>query len=197
MFGGFTGKEKLNDVHEYNPATKMWKELETNNPPSARYLHTAVSYKEDVYILGGTQSNAGSEDHSLHILNLPTLTWSKVPQHPNLTTKSGHAAVASHRRMWVLGGYPVGGAHTNTLTSYFFETGVWEDKASLPVNASFHSFFAHGDKLYAFGGFDGTSYSNTLYCYSINNDVWSVIEMKGDVPSPRCGHSCVAYMDEV
>lgn len=45
--------------------------------------------------------------------------------------------------------------------------------------------------LYVFGGFDGTSCFDDLYCLDLDGPTWRKIDAKGDLPSGRASHSAV------
>ena len=48
----------------------------------------------------------------------------------------------------------------------------------------------HDNKLVLFGGFDGNRWLNDMYVFDFESKKWSMIEAKGDMPSPR---SCPAW----
>ncbi|KAF2074876.1 hypothetical protein CYY_003831 [Polysphondylium violaceum] len=65
------------------------------------------------------------------------------------------------------------------------------DKMQIPPRY-YHSCNVIGSKAYVFGGYDGTSLMNDMYVLNIDNLEWSCPPVRGDPPTPRCGHSSVS-----
>ncbi|DAZ98425.1 TPA: hypothetical protein N0F65_000139 [Lagenidium giganteum] len=58
VFGGWDGRDTLNDLHEYNFETKEWKRLETSGiSPPHRYRHTAVIHGDSMFVFGGVDKS--------------------------------------------------------------------------------------------------------------------------------------------
>lgn len=54
IFGGWDGRDTLNDLYEYNFQTREWRKMETRGvSPPHRYRHTAVIYGDNMFVFGG------------------------------------------------------------------------------------------------------------------------------------------------
>ncbi|RLN98277.1 hypothetical protein BBJ28_00003559 [Nothophytophthora sp. Chile5] len=54
IFGGWDGRDTLNDLFEYNFVTNEWRKVETSgNSPPHRYRHTAVIFGDNMFVFGG------------------------------------------------------------------------------------------------------------------------------------------------
>lgn len=54
VFGGWDGRDTLNDLFEFNFVTKEWKKMETHGvSPPHRYRHTAVIFGDNMFVFGG------------------------------------------------------------------------------------------------------------------------------------------------
>jgi hypothetical protein len=55
VFGGFDGRSRVNDLHGYDTACRMWRPIiaVAGNPPSARHSHAAVVHHDSMYVFGG------------------------------------------------------------------------------------------------------------------------------------------------
>ena len=56
------------------------------------------------------------------------------------------------------------------------------------------------NQLYLIGGsrYDVNFKSNEVYCYDFSSDLgWQKIEVKGNAPTPRMGHACVVYNQQI
>lgn len=60
-----------------------------------------------------------------------------------------------------------------------------------------HTMVNYQNELYVFGGHNLGVFSNVLYKFSPSTNTWSVVETKGDIPSPRSGHSAVVSSDKM
>lgn len=74
----FRSQKSLSNFARYNPSTNLWINL-----PNMRYDrrdHTAVTVKDDIYILGG---RCGSDNNllvSVEVFNTTTQTWNTAPK---------------------------------------------------------------------------------------------------------------------
>ena len=53
IFGGYTGVERLQDLHQYSFEKRSWSCLDVEKPPSGRSSLVAQVYKNSLYIFGG------------------------------------------------------------------------------------------------------------------------------------------------
>lgn len=57
----------------------------------------------------------------------------------------------------------------------------------------------HNNNMYIFGGFNGNTrtHFNDLYRYSIKDNSWQYLNVKGSVPCKRRRPACLIYQDKV
>eukprot|EP00644_Phytophthora_capsici_P000749 jgi/Phyca11/505875/fgenesh2_kg.PHYCAscaffold_16_\ len=78
VFGGWDGRDTLNDLYEYNFVTNEWKKMATSgNSPPHRYRHTAVLFGDTLvdnkmYLLGGYDGTDRLQD--LYSIDIGALT---------------------------------------------------------------------------------------------------------------------------
>jgi len=56
-----------------------------------------------------------------------------------------------------------------------------------------HSAVVWNDNMIIFGGYSGLNYENGAYSYSYKTREWTLIDAKGEIPSPRSAHTAVLY----
>lgn len=117
LFGGWNGLNTLNDIWVLDLEKKSWKELENSCPFGSRYRHSAVGYRNEIFIFGGIDKlqvnlklkrlliikNKYGDLISFSILNN---SWTKVNKIENSSPspRSFHTSVVSKGIMYVIGG---------------------------------------------------------------------------------------------
>ena len=94
------------------------------------------------------------------------------------------------RYMVVFGGYSTSNGHLNELWIFDLHVLSWscpEYFGTPPSKRRGHGAAIVKDKMYIFGGFDGTSHLNDLHCIDLQSLSWVLLDMKGG-PSPRRHH---------
>lgn len=120
LFGGYSnGNLGYRDVsiYEYNFDTRMCVRVEAGGVvPPDRSAHTAVVYKDNMYILGGWDGNVSNND--FYRFNFESRTWSEVESSglPPPSIRS-HSAVIYNDSMVVFGGY---GENIHPTNMYIF-----------------------------------------------------------------------------
>ena len=86
-------------------------------------------------------------------------------------------------------------AGNNLLSRYNTISNTWTSLAPLPVtNVVFGAAVAQ-NKLYVFGGSDGTNYRSTIYVYDIATNAWSLSPVS--IPVARGWARAIAYQDSL
>lgn len=49
------------------------------------------------------------------------------------------------------------------------------------------------NELFVFGGYEGVNMLQDSFYFDLEKFVWKKVEMKGDLPSSRAGHSCTLF----
>ena len=79
VFGGFDGLARVDDLHTYCLTSNRWTQIipavGSAPPPSARHSHSAVQWKDSLFIFGGYD---GAYKSDLHEYNFITSKWSQV-----------------------------------------------------------------------------------------------------------------------
>ena len=153
--------------------------------------------------------HAGQQGRTLlrkcYILDLDSLTWTRISNDSLPSARAGHAMVAippgSHNGsgdgssgcIFLFGGQ--GKKMTNDLHRLDVETGQlteMQPKGQPPLPRRGMT-LTHdgGDSLICFGGTLGTQMDNALAVYSIQRNEWSHPSQHGTAPSPRTNHSAV------
>jgi len=112
----------------------------------------------------------------------------------------GHSSVVSQDRLFIYGGAAYNSNFQNSEIFYQLDLVNWNWSKLVPMGASpgvrdSHSCVAYQDKLYVFGGSVGSESRNDLWEYDIPSNVWRPIETKGEIPSPREGHSACLFSE--
>jgi N-acetylneuraminic acid mutarotase len=81
IFGGFDGITRVDDMHAYDLINNRWETIysQDGTPPTARHSHSAVKWKDCLYIFGGYD---GSYRSDFHEFNFSTLRWTQVSGAP-------------------------------------------------------------------------------------------------------------------
>ena len=120
VFGGHDGARQLNDFYAWSFTNETWSEIETiGNPPSARDSHVAVSYKNSLFIFGGSTGNARSDFYEYKILEqkwIPVCSSGGTPP----CSRFCHIGVAYKKGFYVFGGYD-GSQRLNDFKMFMFE----------------------------------------------------------------------------
>jgi len=174
VFGGWNGFSKTwyNDLHEFNFDTKEWRQINAiGKPPAQRTSHSAIVYKNSMFIFAGFSGENYLND--IHEFNLETETWSEIT--PFVTgdkpdPRSRFCAAVHGECMYVLGGWNKVG-YFNDFYVLNLETRVWTKISSnfeIP-SISQYALSRHDDFLYVFGGFCAKDKSciNKMFVYHL------------------------------
>ncbi|XP_075224636.1 kelch domain-containing protein 3 [Lycorma delicatula] len=217
-FGGYcTGENYRNrrpmDIHVLNTVSLRWKALplprkgdkQYDIAPYQRYGHTAVVYKDKIYIWGGR--NDGAADNILYCFDPETNLWS-CPKTTGIIpgARDGHSACVVHTNnadvMYIFGGFEEGiDRFSQEVYSLDFNTMRWTyliTKSEPPSYRDFHSATAIGTRMYIFGGrgdHHGPHHSQMeFYCRDIMyldtiTLQWHRPSTTGEIPIGRRSHS--------
>lgn len=116
--------------------------------------------------------------------------------------------------MYVFGGY-VKGSKSNDLWSYHFETGEWTEldagdyfitdpkyhknhAGEKPVPRIGAGIIYHNQSLYLYGGHDEQNEKlEDLWKFDLTTNQWSIIEVEGNKPTGRNGHTMVVINNKI
>lgn len=185
----------LNDISIFDPELAIWSPEElANNPPPARYKHSAVALGEKMYILFGEGASGLLQDIWVYDPNSKLWQELVISSGSKPAARTGHTTVTMYGAIFVYGGKTATGA-VNDLWSFDLRSNTWMQRGN-GANAVYgHTAVADtGSKMYVFGGYDGTNYQLDLMSYDLNTNTWENIAVQGNLPSPRAFH--VAWFED-
>ncbi|CCJ28426.1 unnamed protein product [Pneumocystis jirovecii] len=172
LFGGDTktSKNNINDNSLYllNTTSKIWtKAVIYGQKPSGRYGHTLNIIGTKIIIFGGQTETFFFND--LVSFNLDTCMFKKYSNDRNLISV------------------------VNTPSA------KWEQITpitSLPPARTNHIMITYQEKLYLFGGTNGSQWFNDVWVFDYKNLSWKEVVCNGCIPQPREGHSA-SLVDDI
>jgi N-acetylneuraminic acid mutarotase len=165
IFGGFDGRSRFQDLHQYNIEEQKWTEIQSSdNTPMARFGHTACMYKASMFIFGGWNGHDVLDD--LYEFSMTTCQWYSVPGRGDVPpSRYRHSGVVYGCCMFVFGGVDKRQARFADLCEFNFDTRSWSRVKTYgdpPSPRTFHRTVIYGGCMYILGGFDGTR-RNDMY----------------------------------
>ena len=106
MFGGMNGKQRFADTYIFFPnhgGAGKWERLETINPPTARYGHTAIIVNNVMMVVGGFNEGWRND---VHCLDLSSLVWyepDELARH-TLPPRESHISFLLRNNLIIFGG---------------------------------------------------------------------------------------------
>lgn len=101
---------------------------------------------------------------------IATAQWTPLADKP--TPVTAVQAVAIGQRIYVPGGQTADGSISAVLEMYDPQTDTWTALRPIPAPRSRYALTALDGKLYLFGGWDGTNYSDAVWRYNPDDDTW-------------------------
>ncbi len=188
--GGSKGSGAVNTVEVFDPATNTWSTPVMIGSMTPRWRSCAVLLNGKVYVMGGYNSGVVN---NFEIFDTLTNTWS-IGDTVSFGARSDFSAEVIDGKIYVVGGQgdtvspqiydPISGTWSTPTTSgtYFERQGL----CSALING----------EIYAFGGDDGGTYSNTFDVFDPITNTWTTPATL-DTPVPRAGGCCVLYNGKV
>eukprot|EP01091_Cochliopodium_minus_P009275 TRINITY_DN2248_c0_g4_i1.p1 TRINITY_DN2248_c0_g4~~TRINITY_DN2248_c0_g4_i1.p1 ORF type:complete len:1366 (+),score=395.37 TRINITY_DN2248_c0_g4_i1:350-4447(+) len=174
VFGGKTITQsalskELKDLWSYDIKKKKWKKLETKGEvPGSRRGHSAVIYKEKMYLFGGFNETRGYSN-DLYEFDFKTSEWRFIESERMVQARAYHTAVVNKNFMFIFGGKLSESKFSNRLYCYCFDNDHWGEVKThnRPPSSYMHSSFLYDDTLFVFGGKKKTIPSK-CYIYSVD-----------------------------
>ncbi|XP_068662126.1 acyl-CoA-binding domain-containing protein 4-like [Aristolochia californica] len=176
--------------------------------PKARYEHGAAVILDKMYVFGGNHNGRYLND--LQVLDLKTLTWSKVdakvaaePSESlslvSLAPCAGHSLVAWGSKILSIAGHTKDPSETVTVKEFDPHTWTWSNLRTYgkaPVSRGGQSVTLVGTSLVMFGGQDAKrSLLNDLHILDLETMTWDDIDAIGLRPSPRSDHTAAVHAE--
>lgn len=169
LIGGTNYPIYFTTIEKLEEANNQWTEL-NDQVIGRRYLTTEV-VNDVIYIIGG-QAGDGSYVETVQSYNITNNSITTVAPLP--TKRRQLNSVVYDNKIYVLGGELENtGERTGALEVYDPSSDSWSTLTSMPTPRECDLALID-DKIYAFGGYDGSSGLTTVEIYDIENDSWSV-----------------------
>jgi N-acetylneuraminic acid mutarotase len=111
VFGGIEGcsRDCVNEMYRYDCVSKAWTFIEQlNMPTDYSYIgvggHTAMIFKNYMYIFGGYNGDLPGHLNNLERFHLPTQTWEKIKYKRGTEERAYHGAAMKNNEMLIFGG---------------------------------------------------------------------------------------------
>jgi N-acetylneuraminic acid mutarotase len=177
IWGGTTGfpfqpSSGLRSGARFNPSTRQWQAISTDNAPSPRQNHQAVWTGTEMVVWGGEGYSTNGQFgqmvygtlNSGAVYNPATDTWTPMEMDVVPTDRSGHSLVWTGRDVLMFGGRSAfdSGSLYNYLDnggSYHPEVDSWSaiNHALAPSARAFHSALWTGKEMLIWGGVTSTN----------------------------------------
>lgn len=180
----------------YMPGHKITTHDSLPGAPQPRSAHTAVVYKNEMYIFGGWNGYESLND--FYSLNLDTLQWRQINSADAPSKRRMHSAVVHKDKMYIFGGYDESRlAQTfNELYCFDFQTETWKIvpcKGKIPIGRSRAGAAIVGNNMYIVGGWDRLSHFGEVLRFDLETYTW--FQEKTDLNRKLAQQSCVVMDD--
>ncbi|KAF2105109.1 hypothetical protein NA57DRAFT_63290 [Rhizodiscina lignyota] len=181
--------------------------------PGPRVGHSSLLVGNAFIVFGGDTKLQEEDvlDDTLYLLNTASKQWSKaLPAGPRPSGRYGHTLNILGSKIYVFGGQ-VEGFFFNDLVAFDLNGlqvpgNRWQmlipnskdgvnAAGPVPVPRTNHTCVTWQDKLYLFGGTDGTRWFNDVWTYDPRTNQWSELDCIGYIPAPREGHAAALVDD--
>lgn len=209
VFGGCNNNGRFNKTFFLYPNGTWAFASNSSTPPSTRYCHSAVVYRDYMYIFGG-KSGGRNSNVRLRDLFKFNLAFHEELAHRNWTLceengdkpdgRSAHSAVVHRDKMIIFGGRNASAACCDDVCVYDFLTTMWRKFPIRfsPLGRARNSCVVHNGYAILFGGWNGKDKLNDIVFFHIDSGV--IREVVQRFPTPRecqvatmCGDTMVVF----
>ena len=201
------GSRGIRPVDALDLSNKTWTALA--KPPVELHHFQAITYKNEIWVLGGLTGNYPHElpvDH-IYIFNPKKNEWRKGPALP-VNRLRGSAGVTMYRnKIYLVCGIRDGhwDGHVTWLDEYDPKKNKWTSLADAPHARDHISVQVIKEKLYVTAGRRTTAKTNNVInlkeastdIYDIKTNTWITLPASGNIPTLRAGSSAVAYKNQL
>lgn len=152
VFGGYDGKSEHRTIEKFNPISNEWISHSTWMPIEACEV-SAVVFRNDIYIIGGTQSRYSKKENVLDTCQRyspQTDTWQVMSPMPS--KRMCPAATVLNNRIYVIGGSN-GTASLDVVEVFNPRTNSWTTAPSMNICRSNATASVFDGEIYVAGGF--------------------------------------------
>ena len=180
VMGGYSGTSILDDIW-HSPDGASWTQF---TPVGAvwgpRYLHTAVFFESEVYVMGGSDGTAlGPKD----VWSSPDgVNWTEKQPNAPWGPRYAHSSVVFDGRLWVIGGLK-SSFMNDVWSSPDGMTWTQETAAAAFPERGAHASVVHGGQMWVIGGQSLTAFLSDVWS-SPDGITWSPVS-SGAAWGPR------------
>ena len=193
--------------------------------PPPLYLHSAVVYREEMYVFGGS---VGRDSAAMYRFTFATKRWEQLQPVPNSlwpSARYGHSACVHGDSMILVGGCSQSTSYYSDAYQFSFALGVWRPLRDIAtftgakIDLAYHSILGNlgpeRDRVLCIGGYNGVRFSEQIYELTLPAGApsaaaasasWNALpvtaKQRGPVaasglrqPAPSCGAAIVATPD--
>lgn len=206
LWGGRNDDIYCNILFCFDTKTYEWsKPSVSGQMPGIRDGHSACVIDHYMYIFGGFIQQINKFSCDVYCMNLETMDWtyiSTIDTPPSY--RDFHAATILKNRMYIFGGRGDRNSPYHTQHEVYcsqivyldLKTHRWHKPKTIgrvPIGRRSLSIFVHNNDLFIFGGYNGNldEHFNDLYCFNIEQNVWSSVNPRGVPPEARRRQACI------
>ena len=201
------GGRGIRTVNEYDPKKDTWKTMST--PPLEMSHFQAVSYNNEIYVLGALTGNFPHEAPIpyIYIFNPIKNEWRKGAQIPPNRLRGAAGAFVHNNKIYMVCGILDGhwDGHVTWFDEYDPKTDKWTVLPDAPRARDHVSVAVAGNKLVAAGGRKSSAKTNQIMnttvqetdIYDFATGKWTALSAENNIPTMRAGHTTVAYGNKV
>jgi N-acetylneuraminic acid mutarotase len=197
------GGRDIKSVGEYDPRKDTWTSL-SKSPIEMNHFQ-AISYKDEVYVLGAF---TGSFPHEIPIPNIYIFNpvkneWRKGPEIPANRRRGAAGAFVLNDKIYLVCGIQDGhwDGHVAWFDVYDPVTDKWSTLADAPRPRDHVQVAVVDGKLYVAGGRLSTAKINQVLnltvkevdVYDFKTGKWTTLDASNNIPTPRAGNTAVAF----
>eukprot|EP01103_Thecamoeba_quadrilineata_P003450 TRINITY_DN13223_c0_g1_i1.p1 TRINITY_DN13223_c0_g1~~TRINITY_DN13223_c0_g1_i1.p1 ORF type:complete len:386 (-),score=27.34 TRINITY_DN13223_c0_g1_i1:155-1312(-) len=203
IFGGNGGlvENYSNNILSYPLPFKSentFTRIETNQTvPPARSGHSAVVYKDSMYIFGGWNGHTSLGD--FYAFDFDTQLWRKLESTGSVPAQRRmHCTIVYGDHMYLFGGYDESrpARSDNDIYIYSFKTDSWEImkcRGPAPCGRSRSAAVVKDNFMYIIGGWDRVSHFEDTYRLDLDKHIW--YQEKTNLNMKIAQQSCVVLED--
>lgn len=202
IFGGDTWTAYANDVWSLSLGSNpQWTQLNpAGTPPAARTGHSAIydPIADRMIVFGGWDGGTYRND-VWELRFTPSVEWHEISADGTLPLSRRDASAVYdplRQRMILFGGSRTADYRRDAWALSLNGAPTWSSLSTTggpPGGRAAHAavYDPVQDRMFVFGGFDGTNYLNNMWSLSLATNTWSLVTPAGGAPSARSNTSLI------
>ena len=214
-------RKKMNDMYlvhlDLTDIEQEWELLDNyGDIPEPLAEHKGVLFESSFYIFGGVNQSE-EVSNTLYIYSIEDQQWTKKEFEENVVPpRAGHSMSLVGEKIVVFGGFAKG-IFSNSVFIYNIRDNTWDNSEKTendneileegqekveqisnvenlpaPEPRINHSQVSYNTSIIIYGGVDKDGkYFDDMWSYDLNTRFWKKIEINGEIPKARQGHSAL------